>query len=140
MSIAIKENIAADIALREAETNPLLDRYMHNLRTIWDTPEMYPLPPEQNLPEIFDRIYQMYLGGIPRPAITPAEYGEISVMWEKGAKAVTLLIDNTNMTALKIVGNIDTMESTGEDVHLTADKDWDDIEEELQSALGYRRR
>lgn len=125
-----------------AETgNPLLDTFEYAMSTLWDTPEISPLPKSPHTRQIFDRLHRMCRDGIPEPDIMPGEQkGELHVLWEEGDKAVHLHIDVSSLRTLVVVGDISTMESTGTERWLRSENDWKHVEQELRHALRYRGR
>ena len=134
MSTVLKETTSVP-----AETeNPLLEKFERSMATIWNTPEMQPLPKSSHLPKILDRLQRMCRDGIPEPRIAPDE-GELRVTWEEGDKIFHLNIDVVALSVYITVGDTATMEATGTERWLENSGDWKTVEQELRDALGYQR-
>lgn len=134
MTTFLKENPPV---LKETE-NPLLATFEHAMDTIWNCPEVQPIPKSSHTRQIFDRLHRMCLNGIPEPDISPDEEGLLHVAWKEGDQVFYLHIDVLTLRTLVSSGDLGTMKIDGCERWLRGETDWKAVEGEFCHALRYQ--
>ena len=131
--------ITEPVTVKTAAGNRLLAEFELGMATLWDCPEVKPLPNvPHNLCKIFDRLLRMCEDGMPDPISLP-EDGELSVEWEGTRnRFVFLHIDVVTLKASVGVADLNTMKTESEEITLRGESDWRKVEAELRN-VGYRR-
>ena len=117
--------------------SPLLDEFQRSMDTIWNCPEVKPLPAAYNLPGIFANIEKLCRGGLPTPDCYPDE-GELSAAWREDSKRFILTINTATLEATLLVGDIESMKHETSAHSLKNAQNWQKLERELRHAMGYK--
>lgn len=134
-------SLKANPTVPMADENPLLAKFERSMATIWNCPEVKPLPrAPHNTRKIFDRLHRMSKDGMPEPSVIPDD-GELLVEWESDSNVSLFLhVNLVTLHALITVADLDTMQSEGIHISLKTPSGWQKVETELQNVMGYRRR
>lgn len=122
------------VPVLESGCNAYLSEFLRNLETIWDDPEVTPLPTLRTLPYIFEQIAKMDAEDAPRPAICPDE-GELLVVWRDENRSLILRIDVASLqSTLSRVDypyqNLDSSETV-----LNSSDNWQAVKKELTDGI-----
>lgn len=122
------------VPVLEADCNAYLSEFLRNLETIWDDPEVTPLPTLRTLPYIFEQIAKMDAENAPRPSISPDE-GELLVVWRDENKSLILRINVASFRSTLSRVDYPYQNLDSSDTFLNSNDNWQAVKKELTHAF-----
>lgn len=134
--MAILDDIRVPVL--ESDCNAYLSEFLRNLETIWDDPEVAPLPTLRTLPYIFEQIAKMDAENAPRPSISPDE-GELLVVWRDENKSLILRINVTSFQSILSRVDYPYQNLDSSETFLNSNDNWQAVKKELTHAFSDAR-